>query len=80
MFLPRVFNKNIVAGTEYHFMIFSYNGPNNYRNYLTNSPTSANIQTPETMLTPNYYSNLSTASASFMNDLHAKINPHQKQY
>ncbi len=71
---------NIVADTEYHFMIFSYNGPNNYRNYLTNFPTSANIQTPATMLTPNYYSNLSTASVTFMNDLHAKINPHQMQY
>jgi hypothetical protein len=71
---------NIVADTDYHFAIFTYNGPNIFRNYYTLGPTTVNVQTPATMLTPNYYTNLSTASTSFMDDLHALINPHQMQY
>jgi hypothetical protein len=71
---------NIVAGTDYHFMIFSYNGPNSFRNYATLFPCAGNIQTPASMMPATYYSNLSTASTSFMNDLHALINPHQMQF
>ena len=61
-------------------MIFSYNGPNSFRNYLTVSPTAGNIQTPASMMPASYYSSLNTASSSFMDDLHALINPHQMQY
>ena len=71
---------NIVAGTNYYFAVFSYNGPNSYRNYLTNSPLVGNVITPASMLPSTYYSNLSTTSTSFMNDLHTLINPHQTQY
>ena len=71
---------NIVAGTAYHFTVFSYNGPDMYRNYLISSPLEGNVITPSTMLTPTYYSGLTTASTSFMDDLHALINPHQQQY
>ena len=71
---------NIIAGTNYHFAIYSYNGPNNFRNYLTNTPLVGDVVTPNSMMPPTYYSNLSTASSTFMNDLHALINPHQPQY
>ncbi|MBT5750526.1 MAG: choice-of-anchor D domain-containing protein [Flavobacteriales bacterium] len=71
---------NIVAGTAYHFTIFSYNGPDAYRNYLTILPLESNILTPNTMLSPSYYSGLTTTSTSFMDDLHTLINPHQMQY
>lgn len=71
---------NIIAGTNYFFAIFSYNGPNNYRNYNTNAPLSGNITTPISMMPASYYSSLNTASLSFMDDLHALINPHQQQY
>jgi len=71
---------NIVAGTDYYFAVFSYNGPSNFRNYLINTPLSANITTPNSMLSSSFYSNLSTSSSSFMNDLHALTNPHQTQY
>jgi hypothetical protein len=71
---------NIIAGTNYFFAIFSYNGPNNYRNYNTNTPLSGNITTPVSMMPASYYSSLNTASLSFMDDLHALINPHQQQY
>lgn len=71
---------NIVAGTDYYFAVFSYNGPSNFRNYLINTPLSANITTPNSMLSSSFYSNLSTSSSTFMNDLHALTNPHQTQY
>ncbi len=71
---------NIVADTDYHFSIFSYNGPSTFRNYLTSSPTNGNIQTPISMMPQSYYNSLNTLSASFMDDLHALVNPHQMQY
>ena len=71
---------NIVAGTNYFFAIFSYNGPNNFRNYNTNTPLFGNITTPVSMMPVSYYSSLNTVSLSFMDDLHALINPHQQQY
>ena len=70
---------NIIAGTTYHFAIFAYNGPDNFRNYNM-TPYLWNYTTPATMLQPGYYDNLNTASPSFMNDLHALVNPHQQQY
>ncbi|MAW20925.1 MAG: hypothetical protein CMD16_00845 [Flavobacteriales bacterium] len=71
---------NIIAGTNYYFAIYSYNGPDNFRNYLTNTPLVGDVVTPNSMMPASYYSNLSTASSTFMNDLHALINPHQTQY
>jgi hypothetical protein len=70
---------NIIAGTTYHFAIFAYSGPDNFRNYNM-TPFIWNITTPATMLQAGYYDNLNTASPSFMNDLHALVNPHQQQF
>ena len=71
---------NIVAGKTYYFTVYSYNGPLGYRNYLTNTPLAANVTTPNSMMPLAYYSTLNTASTSFMDDLHALVNPHQVQY
>ena len=71
---------NIVAETDYYVKIFSYNGPSGFRNYLTNMPLEGNVQTPASMMPATYYSSLNTSSTSFMNDLHALVNPHDMQY
>ena len=71
---------NIIAGTNYYFSVFSYNGPANFRNYLTNTPLEGVVTTPISMMPNNYYSNLNPSSSTFMNDLHALTNPHQTQY
>ena len=71
---------NIVAGTDYYFAIFSYNGPNSFRNYLTNSHLTGDIITPSSMMPISYYNNINTSFPSFMNDLHGLTNPHQMQY
>ena len=71
---------NIVAGTDYYFAIFSYNGPNSFRNYLTNSYLTGDIITPSSMMPISYYNNINTSFPSFMNDLHGLTNPHQMQY
>ena len=71
---------NIIAGTNYYFAIFTYNGPDNFRNYNINASLTGNIITPGSMMPVSYYSSLNTGSLSFMDDLHALINPHQQQY
>jgi len=71
---------NIIAGTNYYFSVYTYNGPNNFRNYNINTPLTGNILTPASMIPASYYSSLNTLSLSFMDDLHALINPHQQQY
>ena len=71
---------NIIAGTNYYFTIYTYNGPNNFINYNTNFPLTGNVITPASMMLNTFYSNLNTGSNSFMGDLHALINPHQQQY
>jgi len=71
---------NIIAGTNYYFAIYTYNGPDNFRNYNINASLTGNIITPESMMPVSYYSSLNTGSLSFMDDLHALINPHQQQY
>ncbi|MES2139327.1 MAG: endonuclease [Bacteroidota bacterium] len=67
---------NIVASTGYYFAVFTFNGPGVYRNYLTASPLIANITSLGSMHTASYYTGISTASPTFLADLHAKINPH----
>lgn len=51
---------NIIAGTTYYFAVYTYNGPNNFRNYNTTAPLLGNSTTPATMLPASYYSTLNT--------------------
>ncbi|MCC6447833.1 MAG: endonuclease, partial [Chitinophagaceae bacterium] len=74
------FPNNIEANTTYYFAIFAYNGPGIYRNYLTTSPLTGSVTTSGSMQPANYYSSISTANASFVTDLHNKINPHTAQF
>ena len=71
---------NIIAGTTYYFAVYTYNGPNNFRNYNTTAPLLGNSTTPATMLPASYYSTLNTGNSSFANNLHALVNPHQVQF
>ncbi|NBU90425.1 MAG: hypothetical protein EBS12_03110, partial [Flavobacteriia bacterium] len=71
---------NIIAGTTYYFAVYTYNGPNNFRNYNTTAPLLGNSTTPASMLPASYYSTLNTGNSSFANNLHALVNPHQVQY
>ena len=71
---------NIIAGTTYYFAVYTYNGPNNFRNYNITAPLLGNSTTPATMLPASYYSTLNTGNSTFANNLHALVNPHQVQY
>jgi endonuclease I len=70
----------IVANTTYYFAVFSYNGPGTFRNYLTTAPLTGSVTSAGSMQPATYYNTVSTASASFVTDLHAKINPHTLQF
>ena len=70
----------IIANTMYYYAVFSYNGPGSFRNYLTTSPLTGNVSSLGSMQPASYYSGVSTASATFVTDLHNKINPHSIEY
>jgi hypothetical protein len=71
---------NIIAGENYYFAVFAYNGTGAYTNYLTTAPLMANTSTPATMMPPTYYNGINSSSSSFVADLHALVNPHTMQY
>lgn len=71
---------NIVASESYYFAVFAYNGPDNFRNYLTTSPLTGNVTTPATMLPTNYYNGISTTNTTLVSDLHTKVNPHTMKF
>lgn len=71
---------NIIAGTDYHFAVYAYNGPGAFRNYLTTSPLTGMATTPATMQPASYYNGINTASPTFVADLHALTNPHDMQF
>lgn len=70
----------IVANTTYYFAVFSFNGPGIYRNYKTTSPLVGNVTSAPSMQPGTYYSTVSTSSASFVTQLHSKINPHSMEF
>lgn len=71
---------NIVAGTNYYFAIYTYNGPGAYRNYLTTSALTGDVMSSGSMQASNYYTGISTTSTTFLDDLHNKINPHTQLF
>ena len=76
-----VFTPNdIVAGSTYHFTVYTYNGTGAFRNYLTAAPLTSSVTTPATMLPAGYYAGISTGAANFVSTLHALVNPHQVQF
>lgn len=71
---------NIVASTNYYFSVFTYNGTGSFRNYLTISPLTGMVTSSGSMQPATYYNTISTSSATFVTDLHNKINPHLQQF
>ncbi len=69
----------IIANTSYCFAIFAYNGSGTVRNYLTSNPLIGIVTSQGSMQPLTYYSSISTASTTFVTDLHNKINPHTIQ-
>ena len=74
------FPSEIVANTTYYFAVFSYNGPGTYRNYLTASPLTGSVTSSASMQPSTYYNSAPTTNATFVTDLHNKINPHMMQF
>ncbi len=67
--------KYILAGTDYRFEAFSFNGPAGFENYLTSSSSGSNITTLGKQ--PGiYYNGIDPNSPTFVTTLHNKINPH----
>jgi hypothetical protein len=65
----------ILAGSDYFFKVFSFNGPATFENYLTAAPLSGSVTTSSGN-PGNYYNGISSSSASFVTDLGAKITVH----
>jgi len=69
----------IVAGTQYYFAVYAYNGSGQYINYLTSNPLTGNVTTTGANI-GSAYSAINTQSASFISDLSALIHPHTTIY
>jgi hypothetical protein len=67
--------KYILAGTNYHFEAFGFNGPSGFENYLTSSSAGADITTTGGQ-PGNYYDGIDPGQSNFVTILHNKINPH----
>lgn len=68
---------NIIADTTYYFSVFPYNGPDQFINYFQSAPLTGSVTTAGNMM-GNYYTGISTSSATFVSDLSALINPHTR--
>lgn len=73
-FVPR----DVRADMDYHYAVFSYNGPSVYVNYNTTAPLTGNVTTPTTMQSVSEYSGIDRNSATFISDLTSLINPHSQ--
>lgn len=71
-FVPR----DIRAGMNYHYAVFSYSGPGTFVNYKTTSPLTGNVTTNATELGASFYSGIDRSSPTFVSDLTNLINPH----
>jgi len=71
-----IFPSNIIANTNYHLAIFTYNGTGTFRNYYITSPLTGSITSSGSMQPSTYYNSINTNNSTFVTDLHNKINPH----
>jgi len=67
---------NVWAGTDYQLAVFAYNGSGTFTNYNTTSPATNGFTSTATMMPAGEYNTVSTASPTFITELHNKINPH----
>jgi hypothetical protein len=66
---------NIIASTDYHYAVFSYNGAGVYTNYMQANPLSG-MSTSAGNMMGSYYSGVNSTQAAFITNLHNLINPH----
>ncbi len=64
--------KEIIANTQFHFAVFSFNGPNGYENYLTSSPLIGNATTPDGNV-QSYYSGIPASNPNLLTLLHQRL-------
>ncbi len=64
--------KYVVAGTDYHFAAFAFNGSSGYENYLTASPLTGSVTSSGSMM-GTYYNGVDPSASSFLGDLQARI-------
>lgn len=64
--------KYVVAGTDYHFAAFAFNGSLEYENYLTTSPLTGSVTSSGSMM-GNYYNGVDPSASSFLGDLQTRI-------
>ncbi|MGB1316889.1 MAG: hypothetical protein ACPG5W_01715, partial [Flavobacteriales bacterium] len=63
----------VVAGTDYYFEAYSFNGPSGYENYLTSTaPATAMVTTPDNHIEA-YYNGIDAGAPSFLTDLQTRI-------
>lgn len=71
---------DIVAGTDYHFAIFAYNGIGQGTNYLEVNPLIGNQATPADMIPAANYTSIDVSNTTLINDIYGVIAPHFQQY
>ncbi|MFA5573653.1 MAG: endonuclease [Brumimicrobium sp.] len=71
---------DIVAGTDYHFAVFAYNGLGQGVNYLEVSPLTGNQTTPANMIPTANYTGIDVSNTTLINDIYGVIAPHFQQY
>lgn len=64
---------NVVAGTEYHFALFAFNGPAGYENYLTVQPRIGQVTSSDNMM-GNYYQGIDASASNFLTALQNRLN------
>lgn len=69
------------ASTKYFIKVFSYNGNGQFVNFKSNSPLTAEVNTPvASMANANYYNGVEETSTSFLGDLQDVVNPHMIRF
>jgi hypothetical protein len=67
-----------VAGTTYHFAVYSVNGPSGYENYLTSGAVTGNVTTSGNMM-GSYYQGINPNATSFLTDLQTRLGQNYDQ-
>lgn len=64
--------KHVLASADYQFVVYAFNGPAGYENYLIGQPLMGSVSTPETMV-GNYYDGIDASAATFLGDLQNRV-------
>ena len=67
-----------VAGTEYYFEAYAFNGPSGFENYLTSTSATGSVTTPDDLI-GNYYQGIDPGAPSFLTDLQNRISQNYDQ-